>query len=217
MEGSNLLCYSTLALILIIIPATVIWLAIRRSGASLVNIVPLKVRQFKRKNPDLQIITAGATKARKMKSDRKPRYGLGWAVARRSVLFLSEDGLHCGNWFLPLHTISEATLIKAPVGYILKVSTSDDHFYQFGLKRNPSWEEQSVLPIHVEHSDLVLSLSSIIFRSAIIGYFLWIVVKDFAQQSYSFITFLDIGLIIYFSLPIIRVIKSKFMQQERKH
>jgi hypothetical protein len=206
------LCYGTMAF-LIIVPTTVIWLLTRRSGASLFNHVPTKVKQFERKNPELQLITAGATKARMMKSDRKTRPGLGWAMARRSVLFLSEDGLHCGNWFIPLSTITEATLIKTPTGAILKVSTIDDHFYQFGLRSNPAWEEQTTIQIKVEYSDLILSTTTIIIRLAIVGYCLYLVTRDIAQHGFSIFTVLLIAVasyfLIYYLLPIIRFIKSK--------
>ena len=138
MDIGSLVCYGTMAL-LILVPATVIWLINRRSGISLVNILPLKIKEFERINPGLKIITAGATNARMVKSDQKPRDGIGWAVSRRSVLILSKEGLHCGKWFLPLNTITEATLIKTLTVYILKVGTSDDTYYQFGLKKDPAW------------------------------------------------------------------------------
>jgi hypothetical protein len=212
MEDGFFLCYGTLAF-LIIVPTTVIWLLTRRSGASLFNHVPTKVKQFERKNPDLQLITAGATKARMMKSDRKTRPGLGWAMARRSVLFLSEDGLHCGNWFIPLNTIAEATLVKTPTGAILKVRTIEDYYYQFGLMSNPAWEEQTTLQIKVEYSDLILSATTIVVRLAIVVYFLSLVTRDIAENGFSVLTVLLIAVasyfFIYYLLPIIRFIKSK--------
>ncbi len=212
MEDGYFLCYGTMAF-LIIVPTTVIWLLTRRSGTSLFNHVPTKVKQFERKNPDLQLITAGATKARMMKSDCKTRPGLGWAKARRSVLFLSEDGLHCGNWFIPLNIIAEATLVKAPTGVILKVSTRDDLYYHFGLKSNPAWEEQTTLPIEVEYSDLILSATTIAIRLAIVGYVLYIVIRDIAENGFSVFTIMLIAVASYFFnyylVPIIRFIKSK--------
>ena len=206
------LCYGTLAF-LIIVPTTVIWLLTRRSGASLFNHVPTKSKQFVRKNPELQLITAGATKARMIKSDRKVRPGLGWVMARRGVLFLSDDGLHCGNWFIPLNTVAEATLVKTPTGAILKVSTTDEKYYQFGLKSDPAWEEQTTLQINVEFSDLILSATTIAVRLAIVGYFLYLVIRDFSKHGFGVFTILLLAVGSYFFviylLPIIRYIKIK--------
>ncbi len=209
----DLACWGQLALISLI-PATVIWLLSRRTGASLVNIVPLRVKEFEQNNPDRQIIIAGATKARKLKSDRSPRYGLGWAVSRRSVLFLTEDGLHCGNWFLPLNTITEATIIKTPAEEILKVGTSSDQYYQFGLKNCSAWEAQSVLPIMIERSNLVLSVTSIAFRLGIVGYLLWVGIRDFVQQRFNFNTVFYLALTFLFLLPIIRRLITRIEQNK---
>jgi len=210
----DLVCWGQLAL-LILVPTTVIWLLSRRSGSSLMNIVPMKVNRFKQDNPDLQIIVAGSTKARKLKSDQKPRpIGLGWVMAGRSVLILSEDGLHFGNRFLPLSTISDATLLKAPTVDILKVSTTDDEYYQFGLKNDPAWEEQLVLPIKIERAELIFSVTGIAIRLAIAGYVFWGVIRDFVQQSFDYYSVFYIAFAIYFLMPIIRIIKVKMEQRE---
>jgi hypothetical protein len=180
-----------------------------------VNIVPLKANQFKRKNPHLQLITAGATKARKLTRDLEPRYGVGWIMSRRSVLFLSDQGLHCGNWFIPLNTITEAKLIKTPAGNILKVATTEEDFYQFGLNRNKKWDDQSVLPITIEKSDLVLSATSLVIRLIAVGYFLWEIFRDITQQDFSVVTIFTIVLVIYFSVPIFRALESYLERQLR--
>jgi hypothetical protein len=176
---------------------------------NLLYLVPLKVKRLKRKNPDIEVFAAGAAKARKIKGDHKPRYEFGWAAARRSVLILASDGLHCGNWFVPLNTISEATLIKVAGGAVLKVSTTDEKYYQFGLQYDPAWEEQSVLPVKIERTELKYSVISLIVRLIAVGVLIWSVINDFVQQSFDIFTVIYLYFIILFSLPIIRNIKYK--------
>ena len=75
-------------------------------------LVPLQVNKFKKQHPDVEVLIADMTKARKVKTNEDVQYEIGWATARRSILVLTTQGLFCGDWAIPLSDIQEATLLK---------------------------------------------------------------------------------------------------------
>lgn len=185
--------------------------SILRIFTDIIYLVPFKIRNFKKNNPDIQVLVAGATKARKMKSDSTPEYEQGWATARRSILLLATNGFHCGDWFIPLANVKDVKLHRITGGLLLKVSTNDDSFYQFGLQVNPAWEKQTVLPMRAEQIALKFSSFSIILRIILIAFFIWVIIRDYIMQQVSSSTFLYILLVIWIILPI-----SKFLLSKRK-
>ena len=52
-------------------------------------LVPVQVNKFKKLHPDVEVLIADATKARKVNSNEIAQYEVGWATARRGVLILT--------------------------------------------------------------------------------------------------------------------------------
>ncbi|MFQ5857770.1 MAG: hypothetical protein ACE5LU_19365 [Anaerolineae bacterium] len=143
-----------------------------RMLANAIYLVPLQVKRFKAKEPDSQILVAGATKAQKGDEDTGVRYEPGWIVSRRGVLILTSDKLVCGFWEIPLTSVINATLLRfkglLSRWLVLKVATDDGSHYQFGLQYDPTWETQTALKLTVEDGKIKYSAFSIVVRVALI-------------------------------------------------
>ena len=170
-------------------------------------LVPLQVNNFKKQHPNTEVVIADGTKARKLKSDEEAQYEMGWATARRSVLILTSYGLVCGDWTIPLSSIQEATLLKISGGSLLQVSTVDGMHYQFGMQRNPAWEEQKVLPLNVQEGALRFSKTSFILRLLILAWLVYLISQDYVQNGLSGLGVLYILLFIWIGLPLLRLLK----------
>ena len=74
-------------------------------------------------------------------------------------------------------TISNAQLLKINSlfggGQVLKVQTTDDKNYQFGMQLNPEWTSQQRLPLTLEKGQLKHSAFSIIVRLIAVGYLIY--------------------------------------------
>lgn len=136
-------------------------------------LVPFRLQKFRTQHPDAQILAASVTKARKMKVDSPVQYELGWVASRRGMLILTETDLFCGDWEIPLQTVSEAVLLSLTGGYVLKVSTVAGDHYQFGLNKNRAWETQSVLPVTKQKGSIKYSAQSLILRAIVLMGGLW--------------------------------------------
>lgn len=55
-------------------------------------------------------------------------------------------------------------------GQVLKVQTTDDKNYQFGMQLNPEWTSQQRLPFTLEKGEVKNSAFSIIARLIAVGY-----------------------------------------------
>ncbi len=79
-------------------------------------------------------------------SNQDIQRGLGWVTTQRAVVLLTDNKIVCGKWTIPLDTISTAQLLKINSlfggGQVLKVQTTDDKNYQFGMQLNPEWTNQ---------------------------------------------------------------------------
>jgi len=170
-------------------------------------LVPLQVNKFKKQHPDIEVLIADATKARRVKSNEEVQYEMGWATARRSILMLTTSGLFCGDWTIPLSNIQDATLLHISGGSLLKVSTTDGLHYQFGLQRNPAWEEQKVLPLNVQQGALKFSKTSFILRLLILAWLAYIISQDYLQNGLSISGILYLILFIWISRPLLRLLK----------
>jgi hypothetical protein len=149
-------------------------------------LVPLRVSRLKAEEPDIQVLAAGATKARKMGEETDVKYEPGWVVARRGVLILTGDKLICGPWKIPLATITGATLLRVigpffAKGLVLKVSTAGGSHYQFGLQYDPAWESQTALKLTVEDSKIKYSVFSILVRIVAVALLTWLVIQWLSQ------------------------------------
>lgn len=184
---------------------------LKRSFVNLLFSVTSKVEKFERNNPNLKVIVAGATKARKTEEDSEPRYDIGWARSRRSVLILASDGLHCGDWFIPLTDIQDSRLLRISGGLLLKVSTVSGFFYQFGLQYDPMWENQTVIQVEKEDTVLAFSPPSLIIRLIVITWFTLMIIEDIVSQDVDIITGVYIFLGLLLVLPLVRYLFVRLM------
>lgn len=136
-------------------------------------LVPLRLQTFRKQHPNVQILAAGVTKARKMEADSPVQYEFEWVSSRRGMLILTETSLFCGDWEIPLAMVSEAVLLGLTGGYVRKISTVAGDHYQFGLNKSRAWESQSVLPLTQRKGSIVYSTQSLILRAIVLMGGLW--------------------------------------------
>ncbi|MDX1475068.1 MAG: hypothetical protein R3309_12915 [Reinekea sp.] len=172
-----------------------------------IYLVPLQVSKFKKQHPEEQVLIADGTKARKVKSNQHAQYEVGWATARRGVLMLTTKNLRCGDWIIPLSTIHEATLLYISGGTLLKISTDDDSHYQFGLQRNPAWENQTVFPLKVEQGALKFSTVSLVLRLLILIWITYVTGQIYFQNGFSLSIIFYLIIIAWLVSPFVRFIK----------
>jgi hypothetical protein len=90
---------------------------------------------------------------------------------------LTDKKIICGKWTIPLDTIAAAQLVKINSlfggGQILKIHTTDDKNYQFGMQINPKWTNQQQLPLTLEKGQVKHSPFSIIVRLIVVGYLIY--------------------------------------------
>lgn len=146
-------------------------------------LTPLAVSRYLKKHPDEKVAVAGGCKARRLQEDTDVRSDAGWAVSRRSNLILTDKNLVCGDWILPVSSISEATLLRVrsffAKAYVLKIKVQDGGFYQFGLQYDPMWESQKDLALIALDSRIKLSPLSLTFRIILILWIVWYLLKSF--------------------------------------
>lgn len=134
-------------------------------------------RKFERNNPNEKILAADASKSIMTTSNQDIQRGLDWVISQRAVVLLTENKIVCGKWTIPLDTISTAQLLKINSlfggGQVLKVQTTDDKNYQFGMQLNPEWTNQQRLPLILEKGQVKHSAFSIIVRLLVVGYLIY--------------------------------------------
>jgi len=131
-----------------------------RTTTYVLYLVPFRLQKFRKQHPDGQILASGVTKARKMET-----YEFKWLASRRGMLILTETCLFCGNWVIPLETVSETVLLNLTGGFVLKISTIAGDHYQFGLNKNADWKTQCVLPLIEQKGSIEYSTQSLILRT----------------------------------------------------
>lgn len=171
-----------------------------------VYLVPLRVNTFKKQHPDEEVLIADATKARKAASNDKARHELGWITARRGILMLTAKNLRCGDWIIPLSSIQEATLLHVFGGSVLKVSTSDNSHYQFGLQRNPAWERQTLFPCKIEHGALKFSKGALALRLLVLACMLYLAVQYYNRSGFSIAFAFILIIIVWLVAPFLQLL-----------
>ncbi len=139
-------------------------------------LVPRQVRAFQQRHPDARVLAAGAAKGRRMAQGAPLQREAGWITAKRAALILTDDALVCGDWRIPLTSVTAAKLILVPNwsmrALVLQVTTTDQH-YNFGLLYDPAWVQQTVLPLSIEEGKVGFSLFSIALRVIVFGLLIW--------------------------------------------
>lgn len=134
-------------------------------------------RKFEQNNPNEKVLAADASKGIVTATNQDIQRGLDWVTSQRAVVLLTDKKLVCGKWTIPLETISKAQLLKINSlfggGQVLKVQTTEDKNYQFGMQLNPEWTNQQLLPLTFEKEKVKHSAFSIIARLIVVGYLIY--------------------------------------------
>ena len=130
-------------------------------------------RKFEQMNPDEKVLAADASKGIITAADQEIQRGVDWVTSQRAVILLTDKRIVCGKWSIPLDTVLNAHLIELHSlfgsGQVLKLQTTDNKNYQFGMQMNPEWTNQQVLPLVLEKGKVKNSAFSIILRLVIAG------------------------------------------------
>lgn len=142
-----------------------------------------KVKQkYLSEHPDEKVFASDASKGILTKGERSIVRGFDWVTSQRAVLLLTDKRIKCGRWDIPIDKIADAKLVKFNstfgTGQVLKIRTTDDDNFQFGMQMNHEWTAQKVLLLTSEKGKLKYSLFSIIIRIILVAYAIyWIVEK----------------------------------------
>ncbi|HSU51769.1 MAG TPA: hypothetical protein VLJ41_14290 [Segetibacter sp.] len=140
-------------------------------------------RKFELDNPSEKVLAADASKGIVTTSNQNIQRGLNWVTSQRAVVVLTDQKIVCGKWTIPLDTISTAQLIKINSlfggGQVLKVQTTDDKNYQFGMQLNPEWTSQQQLPLTLEKGQVKHSAFGIIVGLFAVGYLIYWIYERF--------------------------------------
>jgi hypothetical protein len=134
-------------------------------------------RKFELDNPNEKVLAADASKGIVTTTNQDIQRGFDWVTSQRAVIMLTDRKIICGKWTIPIDTISSAQLVKVNTlfgsGQILKIQTTDEKNYQFGMSLNPEWTNQQRLPLTVEKGQIKYSAFSIIVRLIVLGYLIY--------------------------------------------
>lgn len=140
-------------------------------------------RKFELDNPNEKVLAADASKGIVTTTNQDIQRGLDWVTSQRAVVLLTDKKLVCGNWIIPLDTISKAQLLKINSlfgsGQVLKIQTTDYKNYQFGMQLNHEWISQQQLPLTLEKGHVKHSAFSIIVRLIAVGYLIYWIYERF--------------------------------------
>lgn len=141
--------------------------------ADLIFGTALARRKYERDNPGEKVLAADASKGIRTKSNQDIQRGVDWIGSQRAVILLTDQKIVCGKWSIPLDTIASAQLLKINLGQVLKIETTDNENYQFGMQFNPEWTQQQRLPLAFEKGQVKYSPFSIILRVIVYGYLIY--------------------------------------------
>ncbi|OHD07950.1 MAG: hypothetical protein A2086_01470 [Spirochaetes bacterium GWD1_27_9] len=140
-------------------------------------------KKYLLENPSEKIIMCDASKSVKLDEDKTPEYGKEWITAKRCVFIFSDKKIKAGKWEIPINQIDNAELIKFSTlygkGMVLKISTIQNEYYQFGLQYNKEIENQNILNFKISEQKLKLSLFSIIIRIIAISFLIYYIITKF--------------------------------------
>lgn len=143
-------------------------------------------RKYELDHPNEKVLAADASKGIVTKTHQDIQRGLDWVMSQRAVVLLTDKKLVCGKWTIPLDTITTAQLLKINSlfgsGQVLKVQTTDDKNYQFGMQLNPEWTSQQRLPLTLEKAPVKNSPFNSVVRLVAVGYLIyWIYTRFIAK------------------------------------
>lgn len=155
------------------------------------------VEQFKRDNPTIPVLAAGATKVIKLAEtqDNQIVRGEHWVHSVRGTLIATPEALVCLVLpsFAPIHddssgidqyrdfTIATNAITYATVAHVregpirgvtLKIMVNDGRRFQFGLMPDAAWEHELPFPVHVTSEAVGWTRYSIMARVRLALYLL---------------------------------------------
>lgn len=140
-------------------------------------------QRFEFDYPKEKVLAADASKGIVTTTNQDIQRGIDWVTSQRAVVMLTDKKIICGKWTIPLETISTVQLIKIHSlfgnGQVLKIQTTDDKNYQFGMQLNPEWASQQTLPLTLEKGPVKNSAFSIIVRLIVAGYLIYWIYNHF--------------------------------------
>lgn len=140
-------------------------------------------RKFELDYPNEKVLAADASKGIITTTKQDIQRGLDWVTSQRAVVMLTDKKIICGKWTIPLETIATAQLVKINSlfggGQVLKVQTTEDKNYQFGMQINPEWTNQQQLKLTLEKGQVKHSPFSIIVRLIAVGYLVYLLYERF--------------------------------------
>jgi len=143
-------------------------------------------RKFELDNPNEKVLAADASKGIVTTSNQDIQLGLDWVTSQRAVVMLTDRKIVCGKWTILLDTIATAQLIKINSlfggGQVIKIQTTDDKNYQFGMQQNPEWTSQQQLTLTLEKGQVKHSAFSIIVRLIAVGYLIYWLYERFISN-----------------------------------
>ncbi len=151
--------------------------------------VPSKRAAWDRLHPEDPSLSGTATKAvrgqeamiREKGGTWTVERGPAWITSRRAVLIVRPGGLRCGDWEIPLASITSAKILHIPSilakSVVLEVTT-DQEFYTFGLTPPPDLLPSLPFPVTELHGRMGWSLPSLLLRLLLLAYFAWLIYRQ---------------------------------------
>jgi hypothetical protein len=138
-------------------------------------------QKYLKSYPSEKILAANATKGVRYLENQTMMKSTDWIGSQRAVLLLTNRKIVCGKWEIPLEDINNSELIKIKTldgpGQILKISTKNQGYFQFGMQVNRQWDEQTALSLIVSKGKVKYSMYSIIIRIVFYGVLVYSIVR----------------------------------------
>jgi hypothetical protein len=148
-----------------------------------VYLMPVQVSRFLAKHPDETVLAVGAAKAIRTPVPEPVQASPVWITSRRAALIATSTALHCGDWVIPWATVSHAHLLRirslGAKALVLRIETSDQGQFQFGLQYDKAWETALPIAVHIEDGKIQRSALNVIARVILFAWIIYWVVSRF--------------------------------------
>lgn len=155
---------------------------------SIINVIYRKnraVSKFKIAHPDEKVIAVSGVKGVKSTPKTEVDTGAKWIVSRRAVAILTDKRIKCGDWDIPLSSISSAELINLrgliSKGQLLNISTLDKVGYQLGMQLNKDWLKSEDLKLEYLNKKIKISTFSWVMRIGLVIYLAYFIYERFIK------------------------------------
>ena len=143
------------------------------------------VKKFQATHPHEKVIASSAVKAIKSTPKTEVDTGAQWIVSKRTVAILTDKRIKCGDWDIPLETITSSELIPfsglISKGQLLSISTTNNEGFQLGMQLNKDWLNQEPLNLQYVSKKLKTSTFSWVMRGVLIVYVGYLIYERFVK------------------------------------